>query len=188
MPRGRAREHQVGDVRAADQQDEADRGQHDEQIAAQIRAHVFHVNREDIHSEAGILSRVLFGQTFSDRVHLRARLFQGNVVAEPAVDLHFAAVSLDRILGRGRIVRHPELGRMLILSFARGGQMKFRREDANDCVGNVIQSERLPESGSLAAEMIFEKGVAQHHHMALGRVGRRGIKTRSQASVSRRRG
>ena len=59
--------------------------------------------------------------------------------------------------------------------------MKFRREDANDCVGNVIQSERLPESGSFAAEMVFEKGVAQHHDMALGRVGRGGIKTRSKA-------
>ena len=76
MPRRGAREHQVGHVRAADEQDEADRGQHHEQIPAPIRAHVFQVDREDIHSEAGILSRVLFGQPFSDGVHLYAGLFQ----------------------------------------------------------------------------------------------------------------
>ena len=65
--------------------------------------------------------------------------------------------------------------------------MKFRRENADNRVGHVIQRQRLAERRTFAAEMVLEEGVAQDHDMTLRRVRRGGIKTGPCVAPSRRR-
>ena len=108
---------------------------------------------------------------FGDSIHLGARLGEGDVVTQPAVNLHLAAVRFDWVLRRDGIVRHPQFRRALVLSFARGGQMKFRRKDADYCVDNVVERECLAKGGALAAEMAFMKCVSQNRDMAFAGIG-----------------
>ena len=74
LARRGAGQHQVGDVRASNQQDETDRGEHHQQIASQILPEIFHRHGEDTYAEAGILGWILFGQSLGDPIHLGARL------------------------------------------------------------------------------------------------------------------
>ncbi len=92
LPRRSARQHQVGQIGARQQQDQSDRGQQDHQIAPQFFAHVLHVNREDIGAKSGIQRRVLLFQPLADDVHLLARLVQRNAGTQPREHLHLEPV------------------------------------------------------------------------------------------------
>src|SRR6266404_251211 len=69
---------------------------------------------------------------------------------------------------------------MLVLPFARGAQMKLRRQHADDRVNDIVQRQRLAEHVALAAEMAAEKGVRQHRDVSLRRIGRRRVETRAE--------
>lgn len=61
---------------------------------------------------------------------------------------------------------------MLILPFARGGQMKLRRQHSDDCVDDIVERECLPEIVALPAEMAAEKRIGQDDNACLLRIGR----------------
>ena len=76
LPGRGAAQHQIGHVRARDQQHETDRGQHDQQVALLIMTDVLQINRVDIRAETRVLSRVFFRHARGDRTHFRSRLLQ----------------------------------------------------------------------------------------------------------------
>ncbi len=78
LPRGGARQQQIGDIRASDEQHETNCCQQHEQCGPQTRGLIL-VQCDDLHAPILIRCRVLALQSFGDGAHLSLRLIERHV-------------------------------------------------------------------------------------------------------------
>jgi hypothetical protein len=104
---GSAREQQAGDVRAGDQQDEADRTEQDQERGANI------FDNQILHRDDGRVlvaahpARIGFAKVFAEDLHFCARLFDGHARLQPRGDRE--EVPLIRARGVG-LERQEQVG------------------------------------------------------------------------------
>ncbi len=178
LARRGARQQQVRDVRAGDQQDEAHRAEQDEERRAHLSDHGL-VQRA--HGEAHALVRIGIGggQARADGGRLGPRRFGGGARIE-APD------------GR-EIPGPPALGTKPLVVFegpperAAAGEVEARRGHADDRVGHAVQDQGLAHRGGRGAEALPPEALAQHHHPVLAGLVFPGRKVRPTTGVTRSR-
>ena len=162
----RTREQQVRDVDAGDQEHEADRAEENQQRPL----HAFHhrvQQRYGAHRVTVDLVRILARQVLLDAVEIRARLGDGDTVAQPA--------------DGGKIVRAALVRRQLVgleaqrdPDLAVAGEIKAGGEHADDLERRAFERDTLPDDRAVAAVAALPQIVPEQHHLAGARkcVGR----------------
>jgi hypothetical protein len=152
LPCCRAREQQIGDVRASDQQHESDRAEQDEQRGLELRRHECLAERDQPRAPFPYF-RELAAQARRDRRHLRLRLRQRHTVAQSADDGDHV-VQPDLLL-RIDHERCPDV--------AAGEHGERRGRDADDRVVNPVQRQRSADEPGIAAEPPTPDSFSDHH-------------------------
>ena len=113
LARARAREEQIGDVRAGDEQHDRDRAEQHQHPRLGARADEVIAQRP--HACATVLVPVGMGrlERRSDLVHLRLRLLErdARLQSRDALQVDAQVVRVPNPLSLGNDVRHPEIGR-----------------------------------------------------------------------------
>ena len=107
LPHRRARQQQVGDVRARDQQNERDRAEENEQGRFDVADELL-VQRPHPDPDARVVLRILLFQPRGDRRHLGLRLLPRHAGLRARDHLQ-VMISAARGFLRGKGDRHPEL-------------------------------------------------------------------------------
>ena len=166
--RGKAREQQVGDVRARDQEHAAD-GAEEQQITLTLRADGILEQRHDLDPRRRIDVRgVRRSVAGGDHVHRLARLLQRDARLEPCDDLKEIAAVVQLRRGEIRHLRgsgHPDL------QLIQGERRRRLRQHADDGVRRAVERERLSEDRRIAVEALLPHGVAdQRDALAAGSI------------------
>ncbi len=161
--RGRTRELQVRDVRAADEQHEHDRRHHDEERRAGRRDQVLlqRVHRRHPSHALRVVRRVELSQARAERVHAPARFIEADAGLQQADrgGKESRGVRRRRQRRRDPSARRPDLG----LGFECHARMtECRLGDADDRVRVVVDAQRLAKHGAVGAERASPEAVADH--------------------------
>jgi hypothetical protein len=142
-PGGPAREKQIGDVAAGDQEDESHRPEQDEQALPVIADQLLH-HRRDREAPLRIVSREAPREVLSEARELRFRLRYPCARLEARVDLKGVLVVHPLALGGPRD-RHPQLFRLI-------REVERRRHDADDFVRPSADADLAAHDLSIRAE------------------------------------
>lgn len=157
-PRRGARQLQIGQVDAGDEQDEPDRAEQDQQGRPEVAVETL-LERHQPHRLPFVhLTRPGLVVPLRQDVHLGLCLFERHAVLEPRGDLQIV-----RLLPGRRIDPHrgPELGR--------GRIPEPVRHDPHHGIGLPVQRHRPANQRPVTAEAALPETVAQDHH--LGTIG-----------------
>ena len=158
-PCRRARQQQVGDVGAGDQQDEADRAhQGQEHDADRAGVEAFVERLDDADGELLVAGRMSRGQALDDAVELGPRLRGGDAGLQAREHGEVADVAAAALLRR-RDRRHPQLGV--------GRELDAGRHHADHRGRLAVDADRQAEHAAIAAVARLPQRVAEDHH-ALG--------------------
>jgi hypothetical protein len=151
LARRAARQRQVREIGAANQQQHADRAQEHVQGAAQLRAdHRVHV-ANDRDAPAFVRVGKILRDAAADRVHFRARLLHRYARLEPCVDLQ--PVEVARPFRRGEGKRPPHL-------IERPIEHGPFRQHTNDRERLAVERDRSADDSGVAAELRRPQPVA----------------------------
>src|SRR5205085_696260 len=153
VPRGSAREQQVGDIRACDQQDEGDSREEHEQNWPDIADNLL-ANRRERDAPAGVVNWILLLELARDYVQLRLGLLHCYAGHEPPHASQKSAAGFSIVLRRLERERSPDLH--LIVQ-----KMKARWHHADDCVNATADRDLLPEHSIVTAEALLPKLVTE---------------------------
>jgi hypothetical protein len=171
-PRGRARELQVGDVGAGDEQDQRDEAQQDEQRLTGI-PHEILAERDHRCAHAGVGSRELGRERPRDGGKVRVGLRAGHAGLEQTHGPEGGIVACEPVgVGCGRH-RKPDLRRAERIRVVRRGH-------ADHDVRAAVQHDRAADGPWIAAEAGLPGRVGEHGHE--GPVAFRGLVVREQAA------
>ena len=161
LARGRACEQQVGDVRARDEQHEADGAQQQQQRGPRVFDDVA-VQRGDRELEVSVVLRVRLLEAFRDVLNVSRRGVTAHAVlhaADHVEEPRAAVVYAERlIVGEW----HPEL--------ALGRVRQRRRHHADDRVGDAVQPDRLPDDVRVPAEALHPEAVTEQDDVVFARL------------------
>ena len=150
--RGRSSQQQVRDIRTGDQQYEANRAEKNQQCRSDIASYAF-LQRDHIHAiSAGVGDWMLTEQLLRYRVHLSARLFDGDALLEPA----------DHVSGSAHVSRLPILWTHQHPKRRRPLMLEALRHYANYCIGTIVEDDRLANDVLIAGELALPKTVAEN--------------------------
>ena len=159
-PRRRARQQQVGDVGARDQQHEADRAhQRQEHDADRAGVEAFVERLDDADGELLVAGRMRRGQALDDAVELGLRLRRRTTPGFRRREHGEVADVAALLLLRRRDGRHPQLGV--------GRELDAGRHHADDRRRLAVDADGQAEHAAIAAVARLPEGVAEDHD-ALG--------------------
>ena len=177
LPRGRARQQQVGDVGAGDQQHETDGAEQNQQRARDIADDLL-VHRHQPHAEPCI-GRILAFEPRGDPIHVRLRGAARDARAQAADDRQpERAARLHQLREPFRGCKwRPEL-RFL-------GVGEAFRHDADHLVRHAVEHHRAPDDSGIAAKSPLPEPVREDHGELTSRRACRARRTRGRASPQR---
>ena len=159
-----ARERQVGDIRARDQQNQTRRAEQDQQQLARTDGELFEqVGRFRLKAGVGAVDvGVVLLEPLTDRGHLGRRSCRRHAFLEQTKHLHVEGTATGRDpcfriraerAGRRRHV-HVDFVRIV----------RHRGQDTDDGVRPVVHLENLTDNRRVSAELALPIGVAEHQH------------------------
>ena len=158
LARGRARQQQVGEIGGGEQQQAQARAAEGEKHQAESRGHV--VPHAEV-ADAGLLVgvRILAREALGDDHELGARLLERHSRSETchAVDVVVRPVGVVLVPERQH---RPQLA-------VPGGKVEGRRHDADDGVGNAVETHRSPEHRRVARELRLPQPMADDRCAAI---------------------
>ena len=156
-----AREDEVGDVGAGDQQHEPDRAKQQPERPLGRRAD--HAVGERIRGDAqrGVRVGILAAQTRGDAVQLSTRGRERCRRGQPAEHDERVTAAAPRVqpLRPGEVERLPYL-------HVGGRQLELRRHHADDFDGRLVELNRLADNAAIAAEPLAPQSVGDDDHPA----------------------
>ena len=166
-PPDRARQQQVGDVRAGDQQHEADgRHQHD-QRSPHVADHLL-AQRHDAEREAAVRRidvRMTGAKARRQRGHLRLRLLERRAGPELRHDVVvLAAADLRRVGSERQRQQHLRIGDDAERGQRLLAQRERRLQHAHDLCRLAVEHDRPADHGRVAAEAALPGAVAENRH------------------------
>ncbi len=154
LARRGARQQQIGDISAGDDQDESDRTDQQQQRGLDVPDHVV-LHADEPHPMPGIRLRVLTGQDAADDRHLGLRRFHGHTRFEPANNLN-SWVRLPRTQQAPVILLDWNVDLRLLAEPAIGGQY------ADYGAIHAVQRQDPAEDMPIGSESLFPEPVAEH--------------------------
>ena len=171
LSRDAARQREIGEVGAADQQQEASR--RDQQQKDRSGLGVDQSLGVWLHHDAPALVRgreVVF-DALADRVHVGARLRKRDAVFQPGKRNH--PMEVARHVRRLERQRPPELHRCAV-------ERARRRQDADDRVRLVVEKDRAVDDGRIRAELGDPHAVTDDRHLVFAQLVLTGKKRPAQ--------
>lgn len=149
---GGARDHESGDIGAADEHQESNHAKEGEQhglgLAAQLMAEAV-----DDGAGVGVGVGVLLFEALRDAAHFSAGLFEGDAGLEAADHLEEVGAAAGALLGvPGE--RREKLG-------FPAGDLEAWGHDADNGVGRAVERDGLSDDGGIAAEAVAPETVAE---------------------------
>ena len=154
--RGRAREQQVCDVGAGDQEDERDRAHQRQEYEPDRPAVLALVERQHTGTDVLVRIGIVRPQLGGDGVHLGLCLRARHAVGHPAEGLEVAVVPLLLCKPRHLYQRNPEV-RVL-------WELEAFRHDADHNGRYLVHLHRTANHGGIAAVSSLPHAVAEDHH------------------------
>ena len=157
-PAQRPREQQVGDVRAGDQEDEADRARQDRERRPH-RTRELVAEGNDRHRSGRIVGGVLGSEPAADSIEVFAGLGEGDALFQASDRLQVLAAAAG--VRRGRVVaeRRPDLGRLV--EVRREQRLEGGRHHADDLEVLLVHPDLPADDGGVGAEAPPPERVAQ---------------------------
>ena len=152
LTRGSARQEQVGDVGARDQENERDGAEQQPQATNRLLAEKVVLERLDARAPAFVRRRIRRRDVARDHVHVGVCLGQRHPVLEPAEHQQKVKVVVD-LFGRER-QRHVE---SVLHAIARAW-----RDDPDNDIGLAVQPDRPSDNLAIGAEPFLPQLVAQN--------------------------
>ena len=165
-PRRPAREHQVGDIGAGDEQHDRDRRSKQDEREARIADHLF-AERHDLDSPVRARLRVAVREfateSFSDLIQIGLGPRQRGVGPQPD---HHAEILIAASVGAitRPVVRHPEIRGRLEEADGGVGEAHARRHDAGDLRPYGADDDRPPDDRGIRTEPAPPERVAHERH------------------------
>ncbi len=148
----RAREQQVGDVRARDHQHERHRAHHRQDHELDLLGNHPVSQRPDHGAPALVLVRIGGRETANHAAHIGRRLLDRHAGLHPREHLQGAHIAGGRLEVRRQ--RHPEALRLR--------EHELRRHDADDRVGKSVDGDRPADDRAIAVVAQLPHLVAEH--------------------------
>ena len=151
-----ARQQQIGDVRAGNQQDERDRREQDDQDRPDFADDLL-VQRHDVDAPSGILCRKRLLELLCDSSQLSLRLLHAHPRLEPGYRAEIATGCFAVIDCRIEAQRHP--GFDLVVE-----KMKARRHHTDNCALPAIDSCLLADNLGIGAKARLPQLMTDNDH------------------------
>ena len=158
LTRRAARQHQIGDVDARDQQHETDRAEEQPQRRPRLPRQEIVLQRLDAPPQPVFELRIRRSQLTRHRLHVRVRLRQRHVVFHAPHDQQPVEIVVDLI--RRERERDDERRRLAIFR-------RQRADDADDSARRAVDSNLLADDVRILAETLVPQPVPQHDHRVL---------------------